>query len=60
MESIVETKELCKDFNGNPAVDHVNMTVRRGDIYRLIGKNGAGKRHLCALSAGLQRPQAGS
>lgn len=58
MNAVVQTKGLCKDFNGNIAVDHVNMTVRKGDIYGLIGKNGAGKttfmRIVCGLAAQYQ------
>ena len=38
MENIVEAKSLCKSFGGKLAVDHVNMTVRKGDIYGLIEK----------------------
>ena len=33
MENIVEAKSLCKSFGGKLAVDHVNMAVRKGDIY---------------------------
>lgn len=59
MASIVEAKELCKDFSGNLAVDHVNMTVRKGDIYGLIGKNGAGKTTFMRIVCGLAAPTGG-
>ncbi|MBC2283014.1 ATP-binding cassette domain-containing protein [Listeria booriae] len=42
-ENILETAALSKKFGDNYAVDHVNMTVQKGDIYGFIGKNGAGK-----------------
>lgn len=59
MNAIVQTKDLCKDFNGNIAVDHVNMTVRQGDIYGLIGKNGAGKTTFMRIVCGLAAPTGG-
>ena len=55
MDYILETRQLTKKFGNKLAVDHVNMHIRKGDIYGLIGKNGAGKtttiRMLCGLSA---------
>ncbi|MBC2319071.1 ATP-binding cassette domain-containing protein [Listeria booriae] len=42
-ENILETAALSRKFGDNYAVDHVNMTVQKGDIYGFIGKNGAGK-----------------
>ncbi|MBC1284411.1 ATP-binding cassette domain-containing protein [Listeria booriae] len=42
-ENILETAALSKKFGDNYAVNHVNMTVQKGDIYGFIGKNGAGK-----------------
>lgn len=48
MENIVEAKSLCKSFGGKLAVDHVNMTVRKGDIYGLIGKKRYRQNHFHA------------
>ena len=60
MDNIVEAKDLCKRFGGKMAVDHVNMTVRKGDIYGLIGKNGAGKTTFMRIVCGLAAPTDGS
>ena len=43
MDYILETRQLTKKFGNKLAVDHVDMHIRKGDIYGLIGKNGAGK-----------------
>ena len=43
MEYILETKNLTKQYGRQKAVDSVNLHVRQGDIYGLIGRNGAGK-----------------
>jgi branched-chain amino acid transport system ATP-binding protein len=42
-DSILETRELTKEFKGFVAVRDVSLKVRRGTIHALIGPNGAGK-----------------
>ncbi|MBP0623082.1 ABC transporter ATP-binding protein [Cupriavidus consociatus] len=42
-ETILETRNLTKEFKGFTAVSDVNLQVRRGSIHALIGPNGAGK-----------------
>lgn len=59
MEYIVETNCLTKSFPGKLAVDHIDMHVKRGDIYGFIGKNGAGKTTAMKLILGLLNPSAG-
>lgn len=58
----IETHGLTKRFNNFTAVDHVDLSVRRGEIYGFLGPNGAGKttviRMLCTLlvpSSGLAK-----
>jgi len=50
---------LRKDF-GRPAVDGLDLVVRRGEFYALLGPNGAGKTTTLRLVAGLLAPDAGS
>ena len=49
-EELLVTEGLTKDFGGLRAVDHVDLTVRRGGIHGIIGPNGAGKTTLFNLS----------
>ncbi len=50
MEDIVlRTNNLTKSYGSFTALDHVNLTVRKGDIYALIGRNGAGKTTLMKI-----------
>jgi branched-chain amino acid transport system ATP-binding protein len=41
--TILETRDLIKEFKGFVAVNSVNLSVQRGQIHALIGPNGAGK-----------------
>ena len=42
-DTILQTRQLTKEFKGFVAVDHVDLNVRRGSIHAMIGPNGAGK-----------------
>src|SRR5688572_10680987 len=50
---------LSKSFE-RPAVDRLDLTVRRGEFYALLGPNGAGKTTTLRMVAGLLPPDAGS
>ena len=50
---VLETRDLTKSYNGRPAVDGVSVAIKRGEIYGLIGKNGAGKTTFMRLILGL-------
>jgi ABC-2 type transport system ATP-binding protein len=60
MEFAVQTKYLCKAFAGKYVVSHVNINVRRGDIYGFIGANGAGKTTFMRMLCGLAAPTGGT
>ena len=55
----LEIRGLCKRFD-KPAVDGLDLTVRRGEFYALLGPNGAGKTTTLRMVVGLLRPDAGS
>lgn len=59
MNEVIETKNLTKRYGKKTVADNVAMTVRRGDIYGFIGKNGAGKTTVMKLISGLSRPTEG-
>lgn len=52
-EIALQTIQLTKRYKNFTALDHVDMTVRRGDIYGLIGRNGAGKTTIMKVVTGL-------
>lgn len=58
-EYILETKNLTKKYSKKIAVDSIDLTIRKGDIYGFIGKNGAGKTTTIKMVAGLANPTSG-
>jgi ABC-2 type transport system ATP-binding protein len=52
-------RALSKAFD-RPAVDHLDLTVRRGEFYALLGPNGAGKTTTLRMVVGLLKPDGGS
>jgi ABC-2 type transport system ATP-binding protein len=55
----LDVRGLRKQFD-RPAVDGLDLTVRRGEFYGLLGPNGAGKTTTLRMVAGLLKPDAGS
>lgn len=58
-ENILVTKGLSKKYNNFTALESADITVRKGDIYALIGRNGAGKTTLMKLITGLTAKSGG-
>lgn len=52
-EVVLKTYNITKKYGEQLAVDNVNMTIKKGDIYGFIGQNGAGKTTLIRLITGL-------
>lgn len=50
---VLKTYNITKKYGEQLAVDNVNMTIKKGDIYGFIGQNGAGKTILIRLITGL-------
>ena len=57
---ILKTLALTKRYRKTIALDEVNITINKGDIYGFIGKNGAGKTTLIRVIAGIAEPTSGS
>jgi ABC-2 type transport system ATP-binding protein len=58
--SAVEIHDLVKRFDNFVAVDHVNLTVARGEIFGFLGPNGAGKSTTIRMLCGLLKPTSGT
>jgi len=57
--SPVLVRKLRKEFDGLVAVDDLDMRIRRGVLYGLIGPNGSGKTTAIKMLVGLLRPSSG-
>lgn len=58
-ETILETRELRREFGALVAVDDVSIQIAAGGLHSIIGPNGAGKTTLFNLVSGTLRPTRG-
>lgn len=58
-ESILVTRSLTKRYGSAVAVDQANITVSKGDIYGLVGRNGAGKTTIIRMVSAQTLPTSG-
>lgn len=58
-EIILKTHNITKKYGEQLCNDKINITIRKGDIYGLIGRNGAGKTTLIRLITGLAHKTSG-
>lgn len=57
--TVLEIKNVKKSFKGNEVLRDVNITVKLGSIYALLGANGAGKSTLLKIVTGLLNSDGG-
>ncbi|WP_395027060.1 ATP-binding cassette domain-containing protein, partial [Robinsoniella sp.] len=48
----LELRNICKSFPGVKALDHVNISLRKGTVHAVMGENGAGKSTLMKIING--------
>lgn len=58
-ELIIETKNLSKHYGEQKSVDNLNIHVKQGRIYGLLGRNGAGKTTTMKMLLNLSNPTSG-
>lgn len=56
---MIEIDRLVKSYGGRTVVDHVSLTVTRGEIFGILGPNGAGKTTTVECLLGLRTPDSG-
>lgn len=60
MDYILTTDNLTKKYGEKVAAGNINIHIREGEIYGLIGRNGAGKTTIMRIISGLSNPTSGS
>lgn len=60
MEYILTTDKLTKIYGQKRAADGVSLHIKKGDVYGLIGRNGAGKTTILKMICGLSTPTSGT
>lgn len=60
METVIDVKNVSKCFGKEIVLSNINMKLKKGCIYGIVGKNGSGKSVLFKLIAGYLKPTAGS
>lgn len=58
-DAYLQTEQLSKRFDDVLAVDEVNLSIRRGEIFALLGSSGCGKSTLLRMLAGFESPSSG-
>ncbi|PAU75605.1 polyamine ABC transporter ATP-binding protein [Halomonas salipaludis] len=58
-DALVDIRRVSKRFDGALAVDDVNLSIRRGEIFALLGGSGSGKSTLLRMLAGFEKPSEG-
>jgi Cu-processing system ATP-binding protein len=56
---MIQTIDLCKNFGKLQALDHVNLSLKKGECVALIGPNACGKTTLIKSMLGMVIPSAG-
>ena len=60
MEEIIKLTGLTKRYGDFTAVDHLDLTINKGEVFGLLGPNGAGKSTTILMLLGLTEPTEGS
>jgi len=60
VETIIKVNQLCKSYGTIKAVENINITVCRGEVFGLLGANGAGKSTAIECILGTKKQDSGT
>ncbi len=59
MSTLIELKDVCKAYDGQNVVDHVNLNIEKGEFVTFLGPSGCGKTTMLNIIGGLDRYTSG-
>ena len=59
-DGFIRIRQLTKRFGDFVAVDHIDLDIKRGELFSILGSSGCGKSTLLRMMAGLESPTSGS
>jgi len=59
-QAFIEVRDVSKHFGDFVAVDSVNLTIEKGELFSILGGSGCGKTTLLRMLAGFETPTSGS
>ena len=59
-DTCISVRNLNKSFSGRKVVNDLTFSVKKGEVYGILGHNGAGKSTSIDLILGLKSPDSGS
>lgn len=58
--NIITIDNVCKNYKSKKALDNVSLSIKKGELFGLLGVNGAGKTTLIKILCGLTRKTSGT
>lgn len=58
-EWVVDVKGITKFFNQKMVVDHIDLSIKKGEIFGFLGPNGSGKTTMMRILCGIMKPDEG-
>ena len=56
---LIELKNIVKSYDGEIAVDHMNLYIRENEFITLVGPSGCGKTTTLRMIGGFEKPDEG-
>ncbi len=57
---MITASQISKQFDGIEAVKDISVSIRNGEVFGLIGTNGAGKSTFLRMACGILKPDSGT
>jgi len=59
MDTIVRTEGITKEFSSVRVLNNISIEIHTGEVFGIIGENGAGKSTFIKILSGIYQPTAG-